>query len=217
MILADVLSDNADKWRYLHNMSLNRKTADENSVFRYYFNLFYVGISRAKQYLFVAEYDYPETFNGLFNECFEKKNKESALAYLKDIAGRIEIDDEEFIERIQKFCSLEQYENARNTADRLSSDETRKKQLVCISVHEQYLRYGKIRDAGIEYWRQGMDAEAREMFTRSGDEQLFPLMDACAKGGGALDPEIVKFYPLVEDNDVAKQIIIDTLNSDCSG
>lgn len=216
VILADVLSDNADKWRYLHNMSLNRKTADENSVFRYYFNLFYVGISRAKQYLFVAEYDYPETFNGLFNECFEKKNKESALAYLKDIAGRIEIDDEEFIERIQKFCSLEQYENARNTADRLSSDETRKKQLVYISVHEQYLRYGKIRDAGIEYWRQGMDAEAREMFTRSGDEQLFPLMDACAKGGGALDPEIVKFYPLVEDNDVAKQIIIDTLNSDCS-
>ncbi|MDE6870301.1 MAG: hypothetical protein K2J75_06200, partial [Clostridia bacterium] len=34
VILADVLSDNADKWRYLHNMSLNRKTADENSVFR---------------------------------------------------------------------------------------------------------------------------------------------------------------------------------------
>ncbi|MDE5910949.1 MAG: AAA family ATPase, partial [Clostridia bacterium] len=90
VILADVLSDNADKWRYLHNMSLNRKTADENSVFRYYFNLFYVGISRARQYLFVVESDYPESFNALFNECFERKNKDSALAYLKDIAGRIE-------------------------------------------------------------------------------------------------------------------------------
>ena len=216
VILADVLSDNIDKWRYLHNMSLNRKTADENSVFRYYFNLFYVGISRAKQYLFVAESEYPENFNSLFNECFEKKNKDSALAYLKDIAGRIEIDDDEFVERIEKFCSLEQYENARNTADRLSSDELRKKQLVYISVHEKYLRYGKIRDAGVEYWRQGMDAEAREMFTRSGDEQLFPLMDACQKGGGALDPEIVRFYPLVEDNDVATKIILDTLSRDCS-
>ncbi|MDE6275100.1 MAG: AAA family ATPase [Clostridia bacterium] len=214
VILVDVLSDNADKWRYLQNMSLNRKTADENSVFRYYFNLFYVGISRAKQYLFVAESDYPSMFNSLFDECFERKNKDGALAYLKDIAGKIEIDDDEFIERIEKFCSLEQYENARNTADRLSSDELRKKQLVYISVHEKYLRYGKIRDAGIEYWRQGMDAEAREMFTRSGDEKLFPLMDACLQGGGALDPDIVRFYPLVEDNDVAKKIIIDTLKSD---
>lgn len=214
VILVDVLSDNADKWRYLHNATLNRKTADENSVFRYYFNLFYVGISRAKQYLFVAESDYPESFNELFNECFERKNKDGALSFLKEIAGRLALDDDEFIERIEKFCSLEQYENARNTADRLSSDELRKKQLVYISVHEKYLRYGKLRDAGVEYWRQGMDAEAREMFTRSGDEKLFPLMDACAKGGGALDPEIVRFYPLVEDNDVAKKIILETLDKD---
>lgn len=216
VILADVLSDNADKWRYLHDMSLNRKTADENSVFRYYFNLFYVGISRARQYLFVAEYDYPESFDPLFNECFERKNKDSALSFLSDIAGSLEIDDDEFIERIEKFCSLEQYENARNTADRLSSDELRKKQLVYISVHEKYLRYGKVRDAGVEYWRQGMDGEAREMFTRSGDTALFPLMDACLKGGGALDPEIVRFYPLVEDNEVAKNIILETLDRDSS-
>ncbi|MDE7168247.1 MAG: AAA family ATPase [Clostridia bacterium] len=214
VILVDVLSDNADKWRYLHNMTLNRKTADENSVFRYYFNLFYVGISRARQYLFVAESDYPETFNELFNECFERKNKDGALNFLREIAGRLVLDDDEFIERIEKFCSLEQYENARNAADRLSSDELRKKQLVYISIHEKYLRYGKIRDAGVEYWRQGMDEEAREMFTRSGDEKLFPLMDACAKGGGALDPEIVRFYPIVQDNDVAKKIILETLDKD---
>lgn len=215
VILADVLSDNLDKWRYLHTMSLNRKVADENSVFRYYFNLFYVGISRAKQYLFVAESNYPETFNALFNECFERKNKDGALAYLKEVAGRIEIDDDEFIERIEKFCSLEQYENARNTADRLSSDALRREQLVYIDIHEKYLRYGRLRDAGIEYWRNGMDSKAREMFIRSGDQNLFPLMDACAKGGGALDPDIVRFYTLVEDNEVAKKIILDTLNSDC--
>ncbi|MDE6585242.1 MAG: AAA family ATPase [Clostridia bacterium] len=214
VILADVLSDNADKWRYLHDMSLNRKTADENSVFRYYFNLFYVGISRARQYLFVAESDCPQSFNQLFNECFERRDKDGALSFLKDIAGSLEIDDDEFIERIEKFCALEQYENARSTADRLSSDELRKKQLVYISVHEKYLRFGNFREAGVEYWRQGMDAEAREMFTRSGDEKLFPLMDACLKGGGVLDPDIVRFYPLVEDNDVAKKIILDTLDKD---
>ncbi len=214
VILADVLSDNADKWRYLHGMSLNRKTADENSVFRYYFNLFYVGISRARQYLFVTESDCPQFFDGFFNECFEIRGKDSALAFLKEIAGRTEIDDEELTERIEKFCSLEQYSNARSTADRLSTDALRKKQLAYIDVHESYLRYGRWRDAGTEYWRRGMDAEAREAFTRSGDEQLFPLMDACKAGGGALDPEIVKFYPLVSDNDVAKKIILETLARD---
>lgn len=214
VILADVLSDNADKWRYMKSMSLNRKTADENSVFRYYFNLFYVGVSRARQYLFVAESDSPEAFEAMFKECFERKNKADALAYLNDIAGRMEIDDDEFIERIEKFCSLEQYENARSTADRLSSDELRRKQLAYIDIHEKYLQYGRLREAGVEYWRRGMDAEAREMFTRSGDEKLFPLMDACMQGGGVLDPEIVRFYPLVGDNDVAKKIILDTLDKD---
>ena len=215
VILADVLSDNADKWRYLHEMSLNRKTADENSVFRYYFNLFYVGISRARQYLFVAESDYPKFFEKFFDDCFEKRNKDNALALLREIAGREEIDDDEFKERIEKFCSLEQYENARNTADRLSSDELRAKQLVYIDVHEKYLRHGKWRDAGVEYWRKGCDSEAREMFTRSGDEKLFPLMDACLQKGSALDPEIVRFYTLAQDNDLAKNLILETLNNDC--
>ena len=216
VILVDVISDNADKWRYLNGMSLNRKTADENSVYRYYFNLFYVGISRARQYLFVAERDCPEFFDPLFNECFEKRNKSDALALLKEIAGRIEIDDDEFEERAYKFCGAEQYDNARNAADRLASEKRREKLVAYIDVHEKYLRYGKHRDAGVEYWRRGMDAEAREEFTRSGDTRLFPLMDACLKGGGALDPDIVRFYPLVEDNELAKSIILETLERDCA-
>ena len=214
VILADVLSDNADKWHYLESMSLNRKTADENSVFRYYFNLFYVGISRAKQYPFVAESDCPKIFDSLFNECFERRNKESALAFLKEIAGKIAVDDEELCDRIEKFCSLEQYDNARNAADRLSDENLREEKLAYIFVHEKYLRFSVFRDAGVEYWRRGMDAKAREMFTRSGDAALFPLMDACKEGGGTLNPEIVRFYPLVENNEVAKKIILDTLKND---
>ena len=214
VVLVDVLSDNIDKWNYLENMTLNRKTADENSVFRYYFNLFYVGVSRAKQYLFVAERTYPQAFDGLFSECFSRKNKQQALATLGEVAGKIELDDEELIERIEKFCSLEQYDNARFTADRLSTDALREQQLAHIFVHSEYLRYGRYRDAGAEYWKRGMDAEAREMFTQSGDEQLFPLMDACKLGGGVLDVDIVKFYPLVTDNDLAKKLIVETVQND---
>ncbi len=216
VILLDVLSDNADKWRYLHQMSLNRKTADENSVFRYYFNLFYVGVSRARQHLFVVEADPPRFFDKLFDECFERRNKERALSLLREIAGKLNIDDDEFVERIEQFCALEQYDNARAAADRLSSDELRASRLAYIEVHEKFLRYGRYRDAGVEFWRRGMDDEAREMFSRSGDEKLFELMDACQKKGrGALDPEIVGFYPLVADNELARDIILETLNNDC--
>lgn len=216
VILVDVLSDNSDKWRYLSEMTLNRKTADENSVFRYYFNLFYVGISRARQNLFVVEADYPKFFDRLFDECFEWKTRERAIASLRDIAGKLEIGDDEFTERIEQFCTLEQYDNARNAAGRLSSEALRTKELAYISVHEKYLRYGKFRDAGVEYWRHGLEPEARDMFERSGDIELLRLMDACAqKGSGALDPEIVRFYSLVEGNDLAKELIIDTLDNDC--
>ena len=214
VVLVDVLSDNIDKWNYLENMTLNRKTADENSVFRYYFNLFYVGVSRAKQYLFVAERTYPQAFDGLFSDCFNRKNRQQALATLGEVAGKIELDDEELIERIEKFCALEQYDNARFAADRLSTDALREQQLCKIFVHSEYLRYGRYRDAGAEYWKRGMDEEAREMFTQSGDEQLFPLMDACKQGGGVLDVDIVRFYPLVTDNDIAKKLIVETVQND---
>ncbi len=215
VVLADVLSDNAEKWRYLQQMSLNRKTADENSVFRYYFNLFYVGVSRARQHLFVAESDHPKFFDKLFDECFERKSKERALASLREIAGALDINDDEFIDRIEKFCSLEQYGNARLAADRLSTEELRKQKLIYIDIHEKYLRYGDLTNAGVEYWRQGMYFEAREMFEKSGDDKLITLMDACRKGGsGALDCETVRFYPLVADNDMAKNIILETLNND---
>lgn len=214
VILADVLSDSIDKWQYLENLSLNRKTADENSVYRYYFNLFYVGISRAKQHLFVCEREYPKSFESLFNEKFERKSKEDALAYLKECAGRILIDDGELTERIEKFCSLGQYANARDSADRMSDERKREEELAYIFVHEKYLRFSSFREAGVEYWRRGLDAQAREMFTRSGDTALFPLMDACKEGGGALDPEIVRFYPLAENNEAAKKIILDTLQTE---
>ena len=215
VILADVLSDNADKWHYLQNMSLNRKTADENSVFRYYFNLFYVGISRAKQYLFVSESNYPPIFENLFSECFEKKSKSEAVEFLSEVAGKIELDDEELIERIRKFCELEQYENALFTADRLSDDKLREEERNRIYISERYLRYGNDREAGIEYWKRGMERDAREAFIRSGDEKLLPLMDACSGGGGGtLDVDIVRFFPLVSDNDIAKKLIIDTVKND---
>lgn len=214
VILADVLSDNADKWRYLRNMTLNRKTADENSVFRYYFNLFYVGISRAKRYLFVTESEYPDVFEELFHDCFERCDKKTALGILSEVAEKTELTDDELVDRIEKFCELEQYENAFFAAEKISDDALRAAEKSRISVHERFLRYGRERDAGIEYWKLGLEKDAREIFIRSGNEELLPLMDACSGKNNALNVDIVKFYPLVSDNDTAKRLIIETVKND---
>lgn len=214
VVLLDVLSDDADKWRALQSATLNRKTADENSVYRYYFNLFYVGVSRAKQYLLVSEREENDIFAPLFSECFERKNEKDAIAFLTEIAGKTELDDDELIDRIEKFIELGQYENAYFTSDRLGDDLLRNEERTKIYVAENFVSKGDFRGAGVEYWRRGLDDDAKKMFRVSGDEKVIPLIDACREGGKNLDYEIVKFFPIVQDNPVAVRIVIDTLKND---
>ena len=46
------------------------------------------------------------------------------------------------------------------------------------------------------------------------EEKLIELMDASLGKGNKLDVNIVSFYPFVADNDVAREIILDTVKSD---
>ena len=214
VVLLDVLSDDKDKWNTLTSLTMNRKTADENSVYRYYFNLFYVGVSRAKQYLLVSEKEDNEIFAPLFSTCFDVLTEEKAVAFLTEIAGKTELDDDELVSRIEKFIELSQYENAYFTSDRLSDETLRTALRAKIYVHETFIEKGDLRGAGMEYWKRGMDEEAKKTFVLSGDEKVIPLIDACRMGGKNLDYDIVRFYPLVLDNPVAKSIIIETLKND---
>ena len=110
---------------------------------------------------------------------------------------------------------LGQYNNAYFTADRLSDDALREKEVAKIYVSEHFIKTGDYRGAGMEYWRRGMDDEAKNIFRLSGDEAVIPLIDACRHGGRNLDYDIVKFLPMVMDNEVAKGIILSTLKDDC--
>lgn len=215
ILLLDVLSDNIDKWRYLQTMLLDRKKADENSVFRYYFNLFYVGVSRAKRHLFVAEREYPEIFAELFETAFETLGEDEARERLYKQAGEIRVTDAELVDRIEKFCGLEQYDNARFAIERLADEATRAKLRAYASIHEKWLRFGKLREAGIEYWREGMPDEARELFARARDDALISLMDACFGGEKKLDFDIARFYPDILGNEMAEELIRSTLRDDC--
>ena len=214
VILTDVLSDNVDKWRALQNLTVNRKTADENSVYRYYFNLFYVGVSRAQQYLFVTERAQIPLFKNLFENTLEQADETKAIKLLSEIADKIELDDDELVARIQQFIGLEQYENALFTADKISDDTIRIAEIQRIEVAKKFVRFGKYREAGVEYWKRNMIDDARKMFRMSNDEKLIELMDASLGKGNKLDVNIVSFYPFVADNDVAREIILDTVKSD---
>ena len=213
IILLDVLSDNSQKWDVLSRTIIKKKKAEENSVYRYYFNLFYVGLTRAKQNIFVVERKDIQLFEEFFKENFENKTQKDAFNILDSIASKVDLDREEILQRIEEFIKHEQYDNARFLTQKLDSEDERL-QLSKIAIFEKYIRKGQHREGGIELWKAGLLEEAKYQFRLSNDDKLIDLIDACENNGSNLEYDIVEFYPEVLDNDVAKELILDTLKDD---
>lgn len=215
VVLYNILSDNVDKWNNLERTLINRKTADENSVYRYYFNLFYVGVSRAKSHLYVAEEEKINIFGEFFKQGFTILNKEQAICNIADTVSRIEDDQDEIIDRVRQFITLGQFENARFAANKILDDMERTYQLNIIDVNEKFIYHGKYREAGIRYWELGMFELAKAQFTLSGDKILSELLDACKDDNGkGLNIDILQFYADVEKNEAARKLILQTVNND---
>lgn len=215
VVLCNILSANYDKWQRLERVLINRKSADENSVYRYYFNLFYVGVSRAKSHLFVSESRDIEAFKDFFKKHFKRLDAYEAVERLGEVSGRFDMDMDEVIERITQFINLEQYDNARFAANKLTDDAERQYQLQRIDINEKYIRRGKYREAGIAYWELGRTQEAKEQFKLSKDDILIELVDACSiDDNKGLDIDILQFYPDVENNEAARKVILRTLQND---
>lgn len=215
VLLYDILSDNYDKWRIMEDMEVNRKKADENSVYRYYFNLFYVGISRAKANLFVTEKETVKAFEDFFKTRFDVKSTADGVKEIIKIVSKTEIDREELIHRIEEFLRFEQFDNAIFTANKLEDDKERREYLTVIDINKKYVHVGDQRGAGIAYWEAGLLERAKKAFMLSGDEALSNLVDEVAgEGEGKLSVDIVKFYPELQNNSKAIELIINTLKRD---
>ncbi|MEG1536136.1 MAG: 3'-5' exonuclease, partial [Clostridia bacterium] len=145
VLLYNVLSKNIDKWRTLERVSLNRKQADENSVFRYYFNLFYVGVSRAKINLYVCEDEKIQLFDEFFADNFTKNSPQEAINGLADAVGRAETEQEELLDRVEQFVKLEQFDNARFTANKINDDIARTYWLNKTDIAEKFILHGNYR------------------------------------------------------------------------
>ena len=215
VLLYNILTDNADKLQKLEEFNINHKQADENSVYRYYFNLFYVGVSRAKHNIFVYEKDKINIFDEFFKENFENLSGAETYKKFSDIVSKIEIDDDEIFERINEFIKLGQFDNARFYANKFEDDYVSNQQLAKIDAFENYVFKGKNKEAGIKLWKAGLAAEAKEQFTISGDDKLIEFIDQLdGRAGVNLDASIVKFFVDFDDNDEAQQLILEVLKQD---
>lgn len=215
VLLYNILSFNLDKWQRLENMKVNHKQADENSVFRFFFNLFYVGLSRAKHNLFVyEEYDI-DMFKDFFSENFEVLDGEDASELFFGIVGNSGFDDDEIYSRINEFIKLGQFDNARFYANKFESGLEVNRQLAKIDAFENYVFKNKNKEAGIALWKAGLTQEAREQFAISGDNSLIDFIDRLqGKNAENLDAEIVRFFVDFDENDDAQKLIIDVLRQD---
>lgn len=215
VVAYNLLSDNFLKWSTLQQGNIDRKQADENSVYRYYFNLFYVGITRAKQNLFVVENKKLPLFESFFKENFDKKTTSEAITLLSEIVSHVEFTENEMLERIGEFLRLEQFENATWTANKILDDVSRLQQLTIIDIHEKFIKDGRHREAGIQFWEKNLIERARDQFRLSGDDSLLELLDACSGNtSGGLDIDIVNYFPDVAQNETAKNLILRTITSD---
>ena len=177
--------------------------------------MFYVGVSRAKQNLFVVENKKLSIFENFFKENFENLNHIDAIKKLNEIVAKYEFTTEEAVNRVAEFLKQEQYENARFTANKIVDDKIRISELVKIEVYEKYISKGNYREAGVKFWENGLLDNAKQQFEISGDKILIDLIDACSQNDNTkLDIDIVKYYNDVKNNEIAKNFILETINND---
>ena len=214
VILYNILSINKDKWLRLERLNINKKKADENSIYRYYFNTFYVGLTRAKQNVFIIENEKIPTFDSFFNSNFNCLDAKLTNKALSKIVGKIEYTQEEYIDRINQFINLEQYDNARFTIDKITDDIVKKSLLNKTDIFEKYVKFGKHKEAGIMLWEASQLGEARKQFELSNDQKLIELIDAIGGNNHALNYDIIKYYLDVSDSIEARKFILEILHKD---
>ncbi len=215
VVVYNVLSSNIDKWRALSRQKVNHKMADENSVYRYYYNLFYVALTRAKQNIFVVEGEHLDGFRDFFANNFEVLDTANAIKELNKVVSKVEFTEAEAVERALEFIRLEQFENARFMVSKVKGDATRIALSRKIEVAKDYVSHGNYRDAGIRYWEYGMVDDAKKMFVLSGDTMLIELVDKCgSRQNQDLNIGIIEYFDDVKENAIARNFILETAKKD---
>lgn len=213
VILYNILSSNQEKWQLISNKKLNRKIANENSVYRYYFNLFYVALSRAKLNVIVVEEHDNLIFSSFFNKNFENLPSKSIFNIIEENVPVFEVNEKELKSRINEFLQHAQFDNAKFLIYKLSDKTDQIAQLQKVDIFENHVFKGENQQAGIMLWKIGFYEEAKKQFMISNNPELVELVDACIGNGGKLTMNILPYYVKFKDNqmviDVIQQVIFE--------
>jgi len=219
IILLDLLSANAPKWRALERAKVNKKISDENNIYRYYFNLFYVGLSRAKTALYVLESEKIGIFSDFLQNNFESKSVDDAISSILFSSDKLEAEQEELIERVREFILLGQYDNAHHTADRILSSPEKFAAKARIDIHKNYVVKGQHKAAGIEFIKaassnHSLYEDARAQFVLAKEEQLISLVELLMGEGVASGIDVLDLFVDMSDNPEVAGLIIDIVKAD---
>lgn len=216
VILYDILSAQKNEWHSFIKKGVDRKTADENSVYRYYFNLLYVAVSRAKQKLYVIENAPPIIFGHFFSSRFDSLTSDKAYDKLLAGADKLEAEQDEVVNRCREFIKLGQYENALFWAEQIVIPKDKEEEIIRIEVAKagDYTS-SSYRAGGIRFMKEGMYEDALEYFMLAGEESLANLARSCmgiGEDGGGM--EAIRCFADLEGNEEAREVVLEILRED---
>lgn len=215
VLLYNIVSSNIDKWTTLERMTISKKVADENSVYRYYYNLFYVGLTRAKQNVIVYEDNTINAFSEFYKNNFMCLNSKDTIDKMNSFVRKNAVDTIELIDRVNEFIKLEQIDNAYFTANKIDDGVIKQQCIDKITIYKDYVYKGDHRQAGIKFWEKGLILEAKQEFILSKDEKLIDLMDASITSEHKnLSLDILDYYLDIVESDIAKQMTMSLIKQD---
>lgn len=136
IVLYNVLSKHLTEWLKLENNYINKKIADENSLIRYYFNIFYVGMTRAQRNVLVIENSNIQTFNEFFKNNFVYLDKDISIEELQIKLDLSILSLEETINRINDSLTNNLFERANHYISWIKDKQEKEKQTLRLEIYQ---------------------------------------------------------------------------------
>ena len=96
------------------------------------------------QLIFVFETENVSNFNEFFDKHFDTLDGENSFEKFENVISKLEIDDDEILERINEFIKLGQFDNAKFYAEKIENDYESHQQIEKINIHKDYIFKNKI-------------------------------------------------------------------------
>ncbi len=172
IVLYNILSSHINEWRGLESNVVKKKLADENSLLRYYFNVFYVGITRAQRHLLVIEQENVKLFDNFFGDNFDYLDKFASIDELKLKLDLRILTDEERVDRITEALKNRMIDNAMHYTRWIKNKELRERQQKRCELYKEFFDKNDTVDVVEKFLKENRIEESIEIFKTSGELKI---------------------------------------------